>query len=162
MKLYELSEGYQNLLSIVDEENPDVDITNALATLTDAIEVKAVSIANVIKIVESEAEIIKEEEIRLSIRRRSRENAVASMKNYLQGVMTQLDIQSFKTPTRTISIQKNPPSLYISNPDIIPQKYQMLIPAKYVPRNDDIKKALKDGEIIAGAELIKKKGLRIR
>lgn len=160
--LYELAQGYRDIISLVDEDSPDSDIVNALKTLEGAIEGKAISIANIIKMVEAESEVIKAEEKRLSIRRRSRENAVESMKNYLQGVMTQLDIDSFKTPTRSISLQQNPPSLYISNPDIIPQKYLALIPATYVPRNEDIKKALKDGEIIAGAELQSKKGLRIR
>ena len=160
--LYELSEGYRNLLSLVDDESPDQDILHALTTIEGAIEVKAVSIANVIKVIEAEAEVIKAEEKRLSLRRRSRENAVTGMKQYLQGVMEQLGIDKVDTPTRSVSVQNSPPALYISNPDIIPQKYLTLVPAHFEPRNADIKEALKAGIEIPGAELQIGRSLRIK
>ena len=160
--LYELSEGYRNLLSLVDDDSPDQDILHALTTIQGSIEVKAVSIANVIKVIELEAEVIKAEEKRLALRRRSRENAVTGMKQYLQGVMEQLGMDEIKTPTRTVSIQNSPPSLYISNPDIIPQKYLTLVPAKYEVRNADVKDDLKTGIEIPGAELTVSRSLRIK
>lgn len=160
--LYELSEGYRNLLSLVDDDSPDQDILHALTTIEGAIDVKAVSIANVIKVIEAEADIIKAEEKRLALRRKSRENAVNGMKMYLQGVMEQLGIDKIKTPTRSVSIQNNPPSLYISNPDIIPQKWLTLVPSHYEPRNEVIRMALKAGIEIPGAEFVVGKSLRIR
>lgn len=160
--LYELSEGCRNLLSLVDDDSPDQDILHALTTIEGAIEVKAVSIANVIKVIESEAEVIKAEEKRLSLRRKSRENAVSGMKQYLQGVMEQLGMDKIKTPTRTVSVQNSPPSLYISNYDVIPQKYLTLVPAKYEVRHADVKEDLKAGIEIPGAELQIGRSLRIR
>lgn len=160
--LYELSEGYRNLLSLVDEDSPDTDILHALTTIEGAIEVKAVSIANVIKVIEAEADIIKAEEKRLALRRKSRENAVNGMKQYLQGVMEQLGMDKIKTPTRSVSLQNNPPSLYISNPEIIPQKYLTLYPARYEVRNTDVKEDLKAGMEIPGAELQIGRSLRIK
>ena len=160
--LYELAQGYRDLISLVDDESPDQDILHALTTIQGSIEVKAVSIANVIKVIELEAEVIKDEEKRLSLRRKSRENAVTGMKQYLQGVMEQLGIDKIKTPTRTVSVQNSPPALYISNPDIIPQKYLTLVPAHFEPRNADIKEALKAGIEIPGAELQIGRSLRIK
>jgi len=160
--LYELSQGYRDLLSLVDDDSPDQDILHALTTIEGAIEVKAVSIANVIKVIEAEAEVIKAEEKRLALRRKSRENAVNGMKQYLQGAMEQLGIDKIKTPTRTVTVQNSPPSLYISNPEIIPQKYLTLVPARYEVRNADVKEDLKAGIKIPGAELTVNKSLRIR
>ena len=160
--LYELAQGYRDLISLVDDESPDTDILHALTTIEGAIEVKAVSIANVIKVIELEADVIKAEEKRLSLRRRSRENAVTGMKQYLQGVMEQLGIDKIKTPTRSVSVQNCPPVLYISNPDIVPQKYLTLVPARYEVRNADIKEDLKAGIEIPGAELTVSRSLRIK
>jgi hypothetical protein len=162
IQLYELAQGYRDLISLVDDDSPDTDILTALTTIEGAIEIKAVSIANVIKVIEAEAEVIKAEEKRLALRRKSRDNAVNGMKQYLQGVMEQLGIDKIKTPTRTVSIQNNAPSLYISNPDIIPQKYLTLVPARYEVRNADVKEDLKAGIEILGAELVVGRSLRIK
>lgn len=160
--LYELSESYNNVLNLIDEENPDSEIMNALTVIEGQIEIKAVNIANLVKSIEAEAEIIKAEEKRLAQRRKARENAVVSIKQYLKLAMEQIGMDKIKTPTRTISIQNNPPSLNITDPDLIPGRYLTLVPEHYEPRNDDIKEALKAGEEVPGAELIRGRSLRIR
>ena len=38
--LYELAQGYRDLISLVDDESPDQDILHALTTIEGAIEVK--------------------------------------------------------------------------------------------------------------------------
>lgn len=160
--LYELSTGYQNLLSLIDDEMPDQDILHALTTLEGQIEGKAISIANIIKQIEAEADVIKNEEKRLALRRRSRENAVGSMKSYLQGVMTQLDIDSLKSPTRSIKIQNNPPSVYVFDEDKIPGKFLTLVPEHYEVNKKLVADALKAKEVVPGAELTVGRSLRIR
>ena len=162
MKLYELSESYTNVLALVDEETPDADILNALATISDAIEVKAGNIANIIKQLEADADYIKSEEKRLKQLRESRTNSAASIKQYLAVTMSQLKLEKIKTPTRTIAFQNSPPALYISNPDVIPQKYLTLVPARYEVRNADVKEDLKAGIEIPGAELQIGRSLRIK
>jgi hypothetical protein len=162
MTLYDLAEGYQNVLALIDEESPDTDVLNALTTIEGAIEVKAGNIANLIKSLEAEAEVIKTEEKRLAQRRKSRENAADYVKQYLKVSMEQMGMDKIKTPTRTISIQNNPPSLLITDKDIIPQKYLTLIPEHFEVRNDAVKDDLKAGVDVPGAELKTGRGLRIR
>ena len=162
LALYELSQGYQNLLSMVDEESPDIDIINALTVIEGAIEVKAGNIAHIIKTLESEASFIKDEEKRLSLRRKSRENTVINMKQYLQDAMTQMGLDKIKTPTRTISIQVNPPAVQIIDEDVIPGKFLTLIPEHYEVNKKLISEALKVGEEVKGAELSRGRSLRIR
>jgi len=162
LALYELQKGYQNLLGMVDEESPDSDIINALTVIEGAIEVKAGNIAHIIKTLESEASFIKEEEKRLSARRKTRENTIANMKQYLQDTMTSLGMDKIKTPTRTISIQLNPPAVQIVDEDVIPGKFLTLIPEHYEVNKKLISAALKAGEDVKGAELNRGSSLRIR
>lgn len=162
LALYELSQGYQNVLSLVDEENPDSDIINALTVIEGAIEVKAGNIAHIIKTLETEASYIKEEEKRLSARRKTRENTITNMKQYLQVSMTQMGIDKIKTPTRTLSLQDNPPAVQIIDEDEIPGKFLTLIPERYEVNKKLISEALKAGEGVKGAELSRGRSLRIR
>lgn len=162
MALYELSEGYLNVLNLIDEENPDSDIMNALTVIEGAIEVKAGNIANLIKSLESEAEVIKAEEKRLAQRRKSRENAADNVKQYLKMAMEQMGLDKIKTPTRTISIQLNPPAVQIANEDEIPGKFLTLVPEHYEVNKKLIAEALKAGEEVKGCELSRGRSLRIR
>jgi hypothetical protein len=160
--LYELSEGYLNIQNLIDEESPDNDILNALTTIEGAIEVKAGNIANLIKSLESEAEVIKAEEKRLAQRRKARENAADNVKQYLRVAMEQMGLDKIKTPTRTISIQLNPPAVQIMNEDEIPGKFLTLVPEHYEVNKKLIAEALKAGEEVKGCELSRGKSLRIR
>ena len=162
LALYELSQGYQNILSLVDEESPDIDILNALTVIEGAIEVKAGNIAHIIKTLETEASFIKEEEKRLSLRRKSRENTVINMKQYLQSEMEQMGLDKINCATRTISIQVNPPAVQIIDEDVIPGKFLTLIPEHYEVNKKLISEALKAGEEVNGAKLSRGKSLRIR
>jgi len=162
MTLYNLSESYLNVLDLIDEENPDSDFLKALRSIESSIEIKAVNIANLIKSLEADAKIIKEEEQRLKQRRESKLNAAASIKQYLSVTMDQMKRDRITSPTRTIAFQNNPPSLLITNKDLIPQKYLTLVPEHFEPRNAEIKDGLKSGEVIPGAELKVERSLRIK
>ena len=162
MKLYELSEAYSGVLNLIDEDSPDADITKALTTIEGELQVKATSIANLIKSLEAEVVVIKKEEVRLSLRRKSRENAAESVKQYLKGAMEQMGLSKIKGATRTISLGGSAPALKITNADLIPQKFLTHVPAHDDVRNDEVKKALKAGEEVPGAKLVSGISLRIR
>ena len=160
--LYELSTAYLNVVSLIDDEESSDDILNALTTIEGAIEVKASNIANLIKSLESEVEVIRSEEKRLAQRRKSKENAADNVKQYLKGAMEQMGMDNIKTPTRTISIQNNPPALYIYDQDILNGKYLILVPEHYEVNKKVLTDELKSGKHIKGAELRVGRSLRIR
>ena len=66
----------------------------------------------------------------------------------------------FKSGMFNFSIQKNPASVNITDERIIPEDY--LIPQPPKVNNTTLKKALKDGIEVPGAELKQTEGLRIR
>ena len=160
--LYELSEAHRNILNLIDEEIPDQDIMNALRAIEGHIETKAVNIANLVKSLEVEVDAIAAEEKRLARRKKSRENTVRNVKQYLRDAMEQVNMLKIKTPTMSISIQNNPPSVHVLSEDEIPGKFLTLIPEHYIADKKAIAEAIKGGEEVPGCELVRGRSLRIR
>jgi len=161
--LYELTEGYKSLWDLVEDSDSDLTmIETALQTVEGAIEVKANNIIIFLKSLDADAKAIKEEEQRLSARRKAIENKHLSIKQYLQAQMELAGIEKLKTATHSIGLQNSPPSLSVFDRDLIPQKYMTLVPEHYEIRNDAVKDDLKAGIDVPGAELVRGRGLRIR
>lgn len=161
--LYELTEGYKSLWDLVDDSDSDLAmIETALQTVEGAIEVKANNIIIFLKSLDADAKAIKEEEQRLSARRKAIENKHSSIKQYLQVQMELAGIEKLKTATHSIGLQNNPPALYVYDQDILNGKYLTLVPEHYEVNKKVLTDALKAGEQIKGAELTVGRSLRIR
>jgi replicative superfamily II helicase len=159
MKLYELAQNYAQLMEMAEEMESDA-LVDTLEALQDAIEDKVENIAKLIKNLEADAKIIKEEEQRLADRRRSIESKVARLKEYLQEQLEVAGLQKVKRATITVAIQNNPPSVEIADEKLIPSEFM-------IPQNPKIDKQailerLKNGEMVPGCSLKQTKGVRIR
>jgi hypothetical protein len=162
-KLYELTTAYREVWNMVEDDTTDLTvITDTLESIEGAIEEKAANIANFIRSLDYDAEAIKAEEKRLADRRKAIENRIAAIKRYIQCQMESTGIDKIKTPTQTISLQKNPPALVVSDDKAVPPQYLVVIPEHYEVDKTRIKEALKNGEIVPGCELTQGKSLRIR
>lgn len=160
MKLFELTEQYQKLLSMIDEECDMQAIQDTLEGIEGMITDKAENIAKLIKSIEADEQAIKAEEERLYNRRKALENRRLSIKSYLESQLIGANIDKIKGTMFTITIQNNPPSVQIADDAIVPEKY-------YIPQPPKLdKKALledlKAGAIIEGISLQQTKGVRIR
>ena len=163
MKLYQLTENYQNLWELVEEETIDIGIVEtALKTVEGAIQEKAQNLAVFIKSLGADIEIIKAEEKRLADRRKALENKQAGIKNYLQSQLEIAKLDKIKTPVITVAIQNNPPAVKIIDEAIIPAQYKTIIPQTFTidkkTMTDDIKKGIN----VPGTELTHGRSLRIR
>ena len=163
MKLYQLTENYQNLWELVEDETIDLSIVEtALKTVEGAIQEKAQNLAVFIKSLGADIEIIKTEEKRLADRRKALENKQAGIKNYLQSQLEIAKLDKIKTPVITVAIQNNPPAVKIIDEAIIPAQYKTIIPQTFAidkkTMTDDIKKGIN----VPGAELTQGRSLRIR
>ena len=157
MNLYELSLSFQEVQNM--DLDPEV-MQDTLDSIEDAIENKAENIAKLIRNLESDVAAYKEEEDRLKTKRQSTENKVKWLKTYLEDNMKMTGKTKFKSGMFNFSIQKNPVSVNINNKKILPEDY--LIPQPPKVNNTLLKKALKDGIEVPGAELKQTEGLRIR
>lgn len=159
MKLYELAQNYAQLLEMADDMESDA-LVDTLEALQGEIEEKAENIAKLIKNLEADAKIIKEEEQRLAERRRAIEAKVERLKAYLQEQLEVAGLQKVKRPTITVAIQANPPSVEIADEKLISSEFMIPQPAKIDKKA--ILERLKNGEIIPGCSLKQTKGVRIR
>lgn len=160
MKLFELTEQYQKLLSMVDDECDIQAIQDTLEGIEGMIADKAESIAKLIKSIEADERAIKAEEDRLKARREALKNRRESIKEYLQNQLISAGIDKLKGTMFTVSIQNNPPSVQIAEGAKVPEKY--LIPQEAKVDKRALLDDLKAGAVYEGIEMIQTKGVRIR
>lgn len=159
-KLYELANNYRNLIELIDREDVEQDlIQNALKECQGDIEEKVDNIIKLIKNTESDIEGYKAEEKRLNARRKSLENTVTSLKNYLDSTLKGLGLTEVKTKLFNCKFQKSKASVLIQEQELIPKDFIVM------EEKVDKKKlydALKAGEKIEGASLKENESLRIK
>ena len=159
--LYELSEQYQELLSMALD--PDIDeeaIADTLEGLEGEIEDKADGYAKVMRNLEADASAIKAEIARLTERRKRIEANIDRMKRSLESAMRLTGKTKFKTSLFSFNIQKNPASLKIDNPDRVPAEF--LIPQDPKIDTVGIKRELKEGTVFDWCHLEQGESLRIK
>ena len=163
MKLYQLTENYQNLWDLVEDETIDLSIVEtALKTVEGAIQEKAQNLAVFIKSLGADIEVIKAEEKRLADRRKALENRQAGIKNYLQSQLEMAKLGKIKTAVITVSIQNNPPAVQIIDEAIIPAQYKTIVPQTFTIDKKSIADDIKKGISVPGAESTQGRSLRIR
>lgn len=168
MTLYELTGDFQTLYDMADD--PDMDEQawfDTIEGIDGAIEEKADGYAKVIAEITASADAIKAEKARLDSREKALRNHADSLKRALQATMEITGKTKFKTTLFSFGIQKNPPSLKISEGAQIPEEF--LIPQPPKVDNAGIKAAAKandgvltdaDGNVLAWLE--NTQSLRIR
>ena len=161
MKLYDLTHNYQNLLELLDNEDiPQDEITAALNGLEGEFDLKAENIAKLLKSMEADTKGLKDEEKRLSNRRKALENRCISLKGYLSDSMKAIGKTKIKGDIFTLSFGKCPPSVNVFDTDVLALKYFI----KQEPTID--KKAIIDdiklGVEVAGVNIIQNTSLRIK
>lgn len=156
MKLYEITEAYNNLL---DADLEQEQINQALNVIDDEFEVKAENIAKLISSINGDIETLKTEEKRLADKRKSYERKIESLKDYLFNNLQMVDKKKIQTPLYKISIQKNPAKLVVKDEKRVPDEYFKVV--KQLDKTK-LKNAVKDGLEADYAELVQEEGLRIR
>ena len=143
MNLYEINEEMQKC---IDPETGEVN-TEMLEALEMMRDEKLENIALWIKDLKAEAEALKNEKQAFAARQSAAENKAESLKRYLANV---LNGEKFKTTKCAVSFRRTE-SVKILN--------ELELPAEYVSYEvkadkNAIKAAIKDGQTIAGAELV--------
>lgn len=152
MKLYELASNYQNLLELMDDETiPQDEITKALNGLEGEFDLKAENIAKLLKSMEADTKGLKDEEKRLSNRRKALENRCISLKGYLSDSMKAIGKDKIKGDIFTLSFGKCPASAYISDISLIPLEF--FEPQLPILDKKLLLSSLKANDKVPGAEL---------
>ena len=155
MKLYEITQAYENLASLEDKE----EVGKYLDLIEDEFNQKAENTVKVIKNIGADIKALRDEEKRLAQKRKSLQSNQDWLKSYLQNNMERLGDKKIKAGIFNINIQKNPPSVNIKNEELIADDY--FITERKLDKKK-LKEDLKDGKEIDGAELTQGESLRIR
>lgn len=158
MLLYELSEIETQILEKLEsDEGIDKSLYDSLKLDE---EEKIVSCARVYRQILSDARACREEEKRLSERKKKLENSAEKLKTIMFDGMKMTDLKKIHRSDFDISIKKNPPSLQIEPDAQIPSEYykeQEPILDKTLLKDD-----VKSGLFIEGVQLIQVERLEIK
>lgn len=165
MKLYELTQNYRNLESLLDNLGEQEGLTiemihGALGQVEDDINTKIENTCKVIKEIEADSIGIDEEIKRLSDLKKQRENAVKKLKEYVEFEMNGIGLTKVEGKLFKISFRKSKVVKVIDETKI-PKEFIKIKTTETISKTD-LGKALKNGEIIEGAELVENKSLQIK
>ncbi len=158
MTLYELTEQFAYLQSLLEDCDEEQIILDTLEGIEGEIEVKAEGYAKVMKGLEAQVNGLDEEIKRLTARKKTITNNIDTLKNNLYGAMLLTGKTKFKTDLFSFAIQKNPPSCEIIGE--VPEKY--LIPQEPKVDKKAIIEELKATGDTEFAKLVQGESLRIK
>jgi hypothetical protein len=103
---------------------------------------------------ESQAQLAAEESKRLQARRKAFERSGERLEGYVRRAMELAGVKKLEGQTTTLSLRVAPASVLITNFDAIPAEYKV-IRTEIVINKDAVKKALRGGAEVPGADLSK-------
>lgn len=157
MRLYELTGAYAALQAAAEEGE---DVSAQLAELDDALEVKGARLAGLLRGMRLEIEAYKQEEDRLSERRKTLERNVEKIRDYVRTSMLTANIRQIKAGTFSITISEGPARVVVTDISAVPDAY---VHVKFEVDKRAVLAAYKqDGELIPGTEVETGTTLRIR
>lgn len=166
MKLYELANDYLALVEAIENnEIPEEAIADTLEAITASIEDKADNIACLLKNLDAEVNAIKAEEVRLAERRKAKEKSQERIKQYLSETLQRAGLDKIETARNRITFRKSE-SVEVDEDAFIEwaeiHRDDLLTYSAPKINKTEVKKALKDGIEIVGAELRIKQNIQIK
>lgn len=161
--LFHLTQEYLHIANILEENGGELtpELEEALEFNQEAVQVKGVNIAFVIKKYDSEIEPYQKEIERLQKAVKAKENAKERLKSYLKSNMERLGITEIKGEIMTIRLQNSRSAVEIVDKDSIPKKF-LNKKIDVVPDKKAIKEALDSGQKVKGVELKESKSLILK
>lgn len=162
MKLYEINEELRSIMEdiVVDEETGEIigeiDYEKIKALQLER-EEKLENMALYVKELRSEVDALKSEVKKLNERTRVKENKIKSLSNYLDFILKGMKTNRFETSRVLISYRKS--EAVLVDESKLPKKYMKV---ELSPDKIEIKKLLKSGMIVKGAQLVEKQNLQIK
>jgi len=159
--LYEISTEYANVLNNLEiNEDGEIENIEELEKVQGEFKDKAEAVALYIKNLNSDADAIKEEADKLAERSKAKSNKADRLKKYLGEAMLSLDQTKIETPKVALSFRKSE-KVNILDSFSIPQQY-LTRKVEEKPNLTEIKKAIKEGKEVAGAELVVNQNIQIK
>ncbi|EKI4610889.1 siphovirus Gp157 family protein [Staphylococcus pseudintermedius] len=158
--LFDLNQNELAILEMLENEELNFDdVKDTLDAIQDEQKRKYDAMQKMILSLKGDINTLKERETALKKRRKSYENKIKSLRNYMLASMKSKSETKFKTEEFTYFINKSD-STQIDDENAIPDKYK----TPQLPKIDkeQIKKDIKAGVEVKGASLIENESLGVR
>ena len=155
MKLYEIRNGMIDTLDIfLESETTEIDEKNyqyVMMYLQEELRNKSTTLIKYIRNLELEIMAVKLEIERLEELKKSKEKKIKSIKNYIKGILLDLDKKKVETELGNLSLRKTT-SVEITDISKIPKEY-LVVKEEITPSKKLIGDSLKKNILIDGAVL---------
>ena len=152
-----ITQAFESAVDMETGEIVNADAYEALDSLQMAFDQKAEGILLWIKNLTAEAEALKREKLAFAERQSAAERKAESLKKYISGVLCG---NKFQTEKVSVTWRKSEAVEYAGNVYDLPEE---LMKYKEPEINKtELKKRLKAGEVIAGAELVQRNNMQIK
>ena len=160
--LYIIATEYRDAaMQLADLDLDPQTVSDTLESLSGALEVKAQSVAYMVRNLEVTAAAIKQHEAEQKARRQAIENRADSLRAYLARCMEATGIEKIEGPGVKLSFRKSS-AVVVDAEDLIPAEYMRTKPAPPPePDKAAIAAALKAGEVVPGVHIEARKSLQI-
>lgn len=158
MKLYELTGEYAALQGIAEDGE---DVNDALAMLTDALEVKAERIGALLRNFSADQDALRAEEKRLAARRKALENAEEDVRDYIRRCMEQAGMTRLKCAAFSFTLSARD-SLQVVDEAAVPAEYVRTKVETSIDKKAALDAFKKHGECVPGTAVVTNNVLTIR
>jgi len=164
LTLYQIAAEYRAITDVLMDSGCDEQtLKDTLEGEAWPLELKAQNYAFVIRNMEASAAAIKEAEQQMAERRKAIEKRAEYIKERLKTGMEIAGVQKIDCSHFAITIAKNPPSVDIFEPGLIPSEFMKTpTPPPPAPDKTAIKDAIRAGKEVPGAMLSQGTSLRIK
>lgn len=161
MNLWEINDKIEKCFvyedGVVDVETGEIFDADYLDNLELEKDVKIENICKYIKNLESDAKALKEQKDKFSKMQKSAENKKENLKEYLANFLSG---ETWKARDLSVSVKyRKSESVNVIDEEQIPMNFKIEQPAKV--DKTLIKKSIKNGEEVAGAELVVKNNMQV-
>lgn len=160
ISIYKISNYFTQIMNEIEsnggEITPEIDAQLQIAEKD--LVVKAENYINVIKTLDGQTDLIDTEIKRLQAMKKANNNLVDRLKSNIHYAMNTFEINELIAGLNKISFRKSE-AVNILDENAIPPQFYVL--EKKIQKAD-IKKAIKEGSIIPGAELVQNKNIQIK
>lgn len=160
MKLYQLSDKYNQLIQYMEEVDNPEELKDTLDAIEDAFDSKVENIVKLIRAKKAEQEAIEEEIRRLKVRAERIQKDTEWLENYVKTEMEQIGRMKVKSALFNISLRLNPPAVRIIDDSLLPDWAISEKVTRTVDKQSLLER-LRNGEKIPGVEIVQNKHLRI-
>ena len=161
MKCYELTKEQIALLSMMDETDDADTLKSLFDELQGATENKLEAMAHIRTELKADEAKLKAEIERLQAKKKTVSNNINNIDERIIWFLGEMQISKIKTPLYNFSVSKTAGALKIIDEDKIPVKFTYIETETKI-KKDELKEALKNGEVIDGVELVISDSLRIK